>query len=95
MIACILAVATAQGVHKPSNAAVIKSSSRSHGADGSYQYQFESDNGISANEAGVAGQFVQGLVNYKCKEVFPHQTSYTFLLDILIASFQLLKKSQC
>lgn len=62
--------------HKPNKDAVIKSSSNTVEDDGSYQYQFESSNGISANEAGVAGQVVQGSTTWIARSGEPLAISY-------------------
>lgn len=53
--------------HKPDKDAVIKTKSQSSDLDGNYQYQFESSNGIASNEAGVAGQIVQGATTWIAK----------------------------
>lgn len=51
---------TTENVHKPSNEAVIKSSSDTINVDGSYNYQFDSSNGISQNVVGLGGAYAQG-----------------------------------
>lgn len=51
---------TTENVHKPNKDAIIKTSSRTSDEQGNYQYQYESSNGISLSEGGVAGQFAQG-----------------------------------
>lgn len=53
--------------HKPDKDAKIKTKSQSSDLEGNYQYQFESSNGIAANEAGVAGQVVQGSTTWIAK----------------------------
>lgn len=76
MVSCILTAVFAQGVHKPNKEAVIKTMSRSSETDGSYQYQFESSNGISSNEGGVAGQIVQGSTTWIAKNGEPLAISF-------------------
>lgn len=63
-------------MHKPDEDAVIKTMSRSSDTDGSYQYQFESSNGISSNEGGVAGQIVQGSTTWIAKNGEPLAISF-------------------
>lgn len=75
-VACILACVLAQGVHKPSNAAIIKSSSSKLNQDGSYQFQFDSDNGISTLESGIGGQVVQGSTQWIARSGEPLAVSF-------------------
>lgn len=51
---------TTENVHKPNSDAVIKSSAQNMGVDGTYNYQFETSNGISSSVAGAAGVYAQG-----------------------------------
>lgn len=76
VVAFILAVVSAQGVHKPNKDAVIKTSSQTSDLDGNYQYQFESSNGISSNEGGVAGQIVQGSTTWIAQNGEPLAISF-------------------
>lgn len=45
--------------------------------DGSYQYSYETSNGIIANEAGVGGVVSQGSFNYVSREGIPIAIQYT------------------
>lgn len=67
---------TTENVHKPNKDAIIKTSSRSADQQGNYQYQFESSNGISSNEGGVAGQFAQGSTTWIARSGEPLAISW-------------------
>lgn len=79
-VALAVTLAAAQtgdiSVHKPDNKAVIKTFDRTSDQDGNYQYQYESSNGISSNEGGVAGQFVQGSTTWIAKNGEPLAISF-------------------
>lgn len=62
--------------HKASKDAKIKSSSNTADENGSYQYQYESDNGILQSEGGVAGQIVQGSSQWIARSGEPLAISY-------------------
>lgn len=76
MVTVVLAEMGDISVHKPDKKAVIKTSSRSADSDGNYQYQFESSNGISSNEGGVAGQIVQGSTTWIAQNGEPLAISF-------------------
>lgn len=80
MIAFVVTMVSAEkgdiSVHKPDKQAVIKTSSSSSDVEGNYQYQFESSNGISSNEGGVAGQIVQGSSTWIAQNGEPLALSY-------------------
>lgn len=60
LAAQIAAEETTENVHKPNNEAVIKSSSEFAHPDGTYNYQFDTSNGISQSVVGVGGEYAQG-----------------------------------
>lgn len=62
--------------HKSDKEAVIKSKTQTSDMDGNYQYQFESSNGISSNEGGVAGQIVQGSTTWIAQNGEPLAISF-------------------
>lgn len=62
--------------HKPDKKAVIKTITRSSDLEGNWQYQFESSNGIAANEGGIAGQVVQGSTTWIAKNGEPLAISF-------------------
>lgn len=80
LVALAVTVVSAQtgdiSVHKPDKKAVIKTFERSSDSDGNYQYQYESSNGISSNEGGVAGQIVQGSTTWIAKNGEPLAISF-------------------
>lgn len=80
LVALAVTVVSAQhgdiSVHKPDKKAVIKTFERSSDIDGNYQYQYESSNGISSNEGGVAGQIVQGSTTWIAKNGEPLAISF-------------------
>lgn len=62
--------------HKPDKDAIIKTKTQTSDLDGNYQYQFESSNGISSNEGGVAGQIVQGSTTWIAQNGEPLAISF-------------------
>lgn len=62
--------------HIPDKDAVIKLKTQMSDLDGNYQYQYESSNGISSNEAGVAGQIVQGSTTWIAQNGEPLAISF-------------------
>ena len=55
----MLAIVSAErdlSAHKPNKDAVIKTQTRKMEEDGSYNYNFESSNGISMSEVGLVGE---------------------------------------
>ncbi|CAD7090703.1 unnamed protein product [Hermetia illucens] len=61
----------------PEGAAEIKSYASDISPDGSYQYAYETTNGIAAQEQGVGGRQAQGGFSYTSPEGIPIQIAYT------------------
>lgn len=77
-MSCIVAVALCQidPNTKPQSAAQSKSQSIVTSKDGSYQYEYESDNGISISQSGVGGVVANGQASWISKEGVPFSISY-------------------
>lgn len=76
---CMAAIALCQidPNTKPQSAAQIKSVTIDTSTDGSYLYQYESDNGINIAQSGVGGVAVNGQSSWISKEGVPLTISYT------------------
>lgn len=82
VLAAVLGVAIAQPQHAqhystPEATAEIKSFGSDIHPDGSYQYAFETTNGISQQEQGVGGHQAQGASSYVSPEGIPIHLTYT------------------
>lgn len=72
-----LAVAQRQYSASPEAAAEIRSYASDISPDGSYQYAFETSNGIAAQERGIGGVQAAGASSYTSPEGIPIQLTYT------------------
>lgn len=61
---------------KPQSAAVIKTQEINTSEDGSYRFNYESDNGISIAESGVGGVVVNGQASWISQEGVPLSITY-------------------
>ncbi|CAD7090705.1 unnamed protein product [Hermetia illucens] len=79
VIAAIVGLAAAQPPQygaNPEAAAQIKSFGSDILPDGSYQYAYETSNGIAAQEQGAGGVRAQGAFSYTSPEGIPIQLTY-------------------
>ncbi|XP_055628867.1 pupal cuticle protein-like [Toxorhynchites rutilus septentrionalis] len=74
VISVLVAVATAQNPQDV-NAQIVAQDSVIN-ADGSYQYRYETSNGIGAQESGVGGQGAQGGFAYTANDGAQYAVSY-------------------
>ncbi|CAD7090691.1 unnamed protein product [Hermetia illucens] len=80
VLAAIVALAAAQhGQHysSPEAAAEIRSFGSDVSPDGSYQYSYETSNGIAAQEQGVGGHSAAGAASHTSPEGIPIKLTYT------------------
>ncbi|CAD7090690.1 unnamed protein product [Hermetia illucens] len=79
-LAALIALAAAQhGQHysSPEAAAEIRSFGSDISPDGSYQYSFDTSNGIAAQEQGVGGHSAVGAASHTSPEGVPIKLTYT------------------
>ncbi|XP_058459897.1 cuticle protein CP14.6-like [Malaya genurostris] len=74
VFACLVVLATAQN---PDAEAQILAQESVINPDGSYQYKYETSNGISAQESGIGGQSASGSYSFTGQDGVQYSVTYT------------------